>query len=315
MSSTVADPSPQRAVPLSVYIFLVIGLMSIAGSPIMVRLAQGEAVPSLVIAASRLVLAALILTPLVLRQYLHAIRQLTGRDWLLVGASGIFLAIHFASWVTSLEYTSVLLSVVFVTSSPIWVALMEFFFLQARLHRLVIAGLLVALAGGLLIGFAGDSSDASTGTNDLIGGGLSLIGAVAMAAYLTIGRRVRARMPVIPYIWLVYGASGLILLSVVLMLGIPITGYPLIGYGWLIGLAVFPQLLGHSSLNYAVGYLPATLVSMVTQLEPIASAILAYLLFSELPAPLQILGSAIILVGVMLANIGQNRQQRMSKSS
>lgn len=308
MSSTPLT-APKQRIPIRVYILLAIGLMSFAFSPIMVRLAQGENVPSLLIASSRLTIAALLLTPLVWQRYRSIFAQLTGRDWLLIGGSGVFLAIHFASWVTSLEYTSVLLSVVFVTSSPIWVALMEFFFLKTRLHRFVIIGLLVAVTGGLLIGFAGEVSGTASSESDLIGGALSLIGAVAMAGYLTIGRKVRTKMPVIPYIWLVYGSAGLILLLIVLATGIPLTGYSLTGYGWLIGLAVFPQLFGHSSLNYAVGFLPATLVSMITQLESVGSAIIAYFLFSELPAPVQILGSGIIIAGIMLANLGQGRQE------
>jgi drug/metabolite transporter (DMT)-like permease len=288
-------------------------MLSISFAPVLVRLAQGTGVPSLLIAGSRLILAALFLTPLALRAENRArLRALTRRDFFLATVSGMFLALHFAAWVTSLEYTSVLLSVVFVTSSPLWVAILEFLFLQARLPRLVVIGLLIAVSGGLLIGFAGQSPDLDTIStrSDLIGGGLSLIGAVAVAVYLIIGRKLRENMPLIPYVWLVYGCAGLILMLAVFVTGIPLTGYPADGYLWLLAMAIFPQLIGHSSLNYAVAYLPATLVSMVTQLEPIGSAILAYILFNELPLPLQILGSGIILCGVMLANLGQARKRR-----
>jgi drug/metabolite transporter (DMT)-like permease len=109
-------------------------------------------------------------------------------------------------------------------------------------------------------------------------------------------------MPVMPYIWLVYGCSGIMMTLVLFATSTPITGYSAEGYLWLFACAVVPQLIGHSALNYAVGYLSATLVGMITQLEPIGSAFLAFLLFSEVPAPLQMLGSAVILGGVMLAN-------------
>jgi drug/metabolite transporter (DMT)-like permease len=323
MSQSANLTQPQaRIVPASVYIVLFFGVMAIAVSSIFVKLAQTEGIPSLLVAASRLLIAAALLTPITLSRYWSNIRNLTKRDFGLALVSGLFLAIHFASWVTSLEYTSVLISVVFVTSSPLWVALLEFFFLRAKMPRLVIIGLLIAIAGGLFIGFGGaantDTAVTVDSQRDVIGGALSLIGAVSFAVYLIIGRNLQQgdskrkteKLPVIPYIWLVYGSAGLILTVPVLFMRIPLIGYSATAYLWLIATAVVPQLIGHSSLNYAVGYMPATLVSMITQLEPIGSAILAYFIFSELPLPLQILGSVIIIIGVMLATIGQRKPQQ-----
>lgn len=317
----------RQSVPIRVYIMLLIGTMSISFAPILVRLAQDEGVPSLMIAASRLMLAAIALTPFVLRQHWGRIRRLTRRDLGFALLSGAFLALHFASWVTSLEYTSVLISVVFVTSSPLWVAILEFIFLKAKLSRQVIIGLVVAVIGGLLIGLAGQFSNTTAlgidQEREFIGGLLSLIGAVAVAVYLIIGRNLQRddptgkheKLSVIPYIWLVYGTAGIILLIWSLASGIRLTGYSGNAYLWIIALTIFPQLLGHSSLNYAVGYLPATIVSMVTQLEPIGSAILAYILFAELPLPLQIVGSVVIVFGVMVANLRQSSNEQIQSES
>jgi len=296
-----------KTIPIQVYVMLILGVATFSFAPILIRLAQSEAMPSLLIAAGRLVLAALILTPMTITRYWQHVRRRTLRELGLALLAGLFLAIHFAAWVTSLEYTSVLVSVVFVTSSPLWVAIMETVFLRVRLPRPVIIGLFIAIIGGLLIGLAGTltgGEDVAINQNrEFIGGALSLVGALAVSAYMVIGRSLRAKMPVIPYIWMVYGFAGLILSVVVLATGTPIGGHPTIGYIWILAMAIFPQLIGHSSLNYAVEYLPATIVSMVTQTEPIGSAILAFFLFGELPLPLQIVGSAIILIGVMLANL------------
>jgi drug/metabolite transporter (DMT)-like permease len=301
-----------QAIPPNVYLILIAGILAISSAAILIRSAQNEGVPSLIIAASRLTIAALLLTPIILRRYANYVRGLSRRDLLLAATSGIFLAMHFATWVTSLEYTSVLISVVFVTTGPIWVALIEVLFLKARLNRWIILGLLIAIAGGFIIGFGSfaPASVSETGESDntrnLIGGGLSLAGAVTVAVYLIIGRRLRATMPVLPYIWLVYGCAGITLIIVTLASGTQmsadITPTALL---LLLALAIFPQLIGHSSLNYAVGFFPATIVSMISQLEPIGSAILALLIFQELPLPLQIFGSLVILAGVMLASIGQ----------
>ena len=314
------------ATPISVYVMLALGLSSFSFSAILVKLAQTEGIPSLFVASSRLMIAAIILTPFVFIHHRANLATLNRKDLVLAFGAGTFLALHFISWVTSLEYTSVLISVVFVTSGPLWVAILEFIFFRAKLPKLVVIGLGVAILGGLLIGFAGALSDTSTVQVDrqreLIGGGLSLIGAITIAVYLIIARKlqqprirngVTTKLHIIPYIWLVYGSAGLLLLVWTILAGVPIVGYSAQGYIWLLLMALFPQLVGHSSLNYAVGYLPATIVSMATQLEPIGSAILAYFLFNELPFPLQIVGSIVIICGVMLATYGQNKKRKTNK--
>ena len=298
---------PIASVPANLYLVLGIGVLAMASSSILIRYTQAEGVPSPFIAAMRLLIAALALSPFVLRRHLPQLQALPRKDWSVALLSGAFLALHFITWVTSLEYTSVLLSVVLVTTSPLWVAVLERVFLKARLQRATVIGLLVAVAGGLVIGLGtGSSVDASNANaqGDLIGGALSLVGAFSVAVYFVAGRSVRAHLPVVPYIWLVYGIAGVIVLFVVFLIQIPLTGYS--GQAWilLVATAAIPQLIGHSSLNYAVGYLPATLVSLITQLEPIGSSILALLLLGEIPLLIQIVGSGIILGGVIFANIG-----------
>lgn len=317
MSQQTFTAKPAKAVPVQVYVMLLLGVATFSFAPILIRLAQGTGMPSLLVAAGRIVVAALILTPITLARYWQHIQQRTLRELGLALLAGLFLALHFASWVTSLEYTSVLVSVVFVTSSPLWVAILETVFLRAQLPRPVIIGLFVAIFGGMLIGLAGtltgNEAVSLDQNREFIGGALSLVGSVAVSGYMVIGRSLRAKMPVIPYIWLVYGFAGIILSIGVLVIQIPVFGYAPMGYVWILALGVFPQLIGHSSLNYAVEYLPATIVSMVTQTEPIGSAILAYFLFQEAPLPLQIVGSAIILVGVMLANRRSPNQKPSEK--
>jgi len=292
----------------SAYIFLAIGILAVSMAAIFVRLAQQEGVPSLLIAAGRLGIATLILTPLTLRSadYRAQIYQLSRLDRVLVVVSGFFLALHFATWVTSLEYTSVLISVVLVTTSPIWVALLEVFVLRARMTRLVVIGLVVALMGGLIIGSTGANAQVDS-DNTLLGGALSLIGAITVAVYLIIGRRLRPHLSLAPYIWMVYGSAALILTAAILFTGTQITGYSTAAYLLLLAVALFPQLIGHTSFNYALAYLPATVVSVTTQAEPIGSAIIAIIVFSEIPGIGQILGSAVLLFGVLLASLGQKQ--------
>lgn len=306
MSTTAAPTRPS----LQVYLILFMGAVAVSLAAIFIRLAQADNIPSLYIAAARMVIAALVLTPLTLRRHLSEIRSLSRGDLLLALLSGLFLASHFATWILSLEYTSVLISVVLVTTNPLWVAVLEVIFLRARLGRTMILGLLIGLAGSIIAGLSSSDNAVSPGKDPLLGSILAVIGAVCVAIYFVIGRKLRARLPLLPYIWLVYGFAALILLTVVVASGIPLTGYAPRGYIWLAGMALIPQLIGHSSFNYALKYLPATFVGIVNQLEPALSAVAAIAVFQEIPGIFQILGSAAILVGIILASLAQNHSSQ-----
>lgn len=311
MSSAVQAQPARRAIPANMILVMVAGVLAISSSAIFIRLAQNEGIPSIVIAAVRLSLAALLLTPFVWARHAHTLRQLSRTDLGLALVAGFFLALHFITWVSSLEYTSVLISVVFVTTGPIWVALFEVMLLRTRLPRIVGVGLLIAILGGAMIGLGGADSS-TTGSNDFLGATLSLLGAITVSLYFIIGRKLRTGLSLLPYIWLVYACAGVFLMLGVLFTGASLVGYTSTGYLWLLALAIFPQLVGHTSLNYAIAYLPATLVSMITQLEPIGSAFIALILFRETPQIVQIVGSLVILAGVILAIRGQAQMNRQN---
>lgn len=306
MSNITVSQDARPPLPANLVLVLIAGVFAIASSSIFIRYAQAEGVSSIVIGGARLVISTLLVTPLVLGRYLPDLRRLQRQDVGRALAAGFFLAVHFAAWISSLEYTSVLVSTVIVTTSPIWVVALELIFFGTRPNRLVLTGLVIAIAAGILIALASNTQPNSQNSNPLLGMLLAVIGAVAVACYLVLGRSVRAKLPLIPYIWMVYGAGGIFMCTAILVARLPVAGFSTEAYLWLICCAVFPQLIGHSSLNYAVAYLPATFVSMITQLEPAGSAILAFLLFQELPLPLQLVGSVLVLMGVMLASLGQS---------
>jgi drug/metabolite transporter (DMT)-like permease len=319
MNTTAEMPTKsKRKTPSNLILILVMGVFAIASSSIFIRYAQAEGMSSLLIGAARLIISALLVTPIVIMRHRDDLARLTRSDWLWASVGGFFLAIHFAAWVSSLEYTSVLISTVVVTSSVIWVALLEFIFLKVLPTRLVLLGLVVAVAGGVIIALGsvgGTSEQPIDSGRNLIGILLSLVGSIAVAVYFVVGRKLRTVLPIIPYVWVIYGIGGIILGTIVILRGEKILGFENVGYLWLLCCAIFPQLIGHSSLNYAVGYLPATLVSMITQLEPIGSAILAFFLFQEVPLPVQILGSVVLLCGVMMASFGQSQPQPKAKNN
>jgi len=306
------EPQPRIFLPFN----LLVAILAVSTASLFIRFAQAEGTPSLVIAAVRLTIAALILAPVAFIRHRAELSSLTRRDLILGIVSGTFLAIHFATWISSLEYTSVASSVVFVSTGPLWVAIFSPLLLDERLTRIAIIGLALALIGGTVIALA----DACTWNNSLHcpqlgqvlqgramwGNFLALCGALAVSGYLIIGRKVRAKMSLIPYIFLVYGISAVVLNIFMFASKQSPLGYSATAYGWIFLLAVIPQLIGHSLFNWLLKYLSATMVSVTTLSEPIGSAILAFIFLKETPALAVIGGGVLILIGIYLTSKQSN---------
>jgi len=298
--------SMMRTTAFTPYAVLALGVGVVSTASILIRYAQGQAVPSLTIAAVRLGLAAALLTPLVWARASGELQALRRRDLALALLSGTALAVHFWSWIASLAYTSVASSTALVTTNPLWVGLASLLILGERMGPRTIGGIALTLAGGACI-FASDSSAGSAGLqpDPLRGNLLALLGALAASAYLLIGRALRPRVGLLVYIWLTYGTAALVLMMVVGIAGYPLAGYSALAYAAMIGLALGPQLLGHTAFNWALRHVSATFVAVSILGEPIGSALLALLIFDEGFAPLQLAGFALLLAGIFLAAGGE----------
>lgn len=291
---------------------IIVAILAVSTASIFIRFAQNDGAPSLVIAALRLTFATLILTPIALTQHRDEIKRFTRSEILFGAFSGIFLAVHFATWISSLEYTSVASSVVFVSTGPLWVALLSPMLLKEHLARTAIVGLALSIVGGAIIGlsdacvWAGGLS--CPALQDILQGRamwgnlLALAGAWSVTGYLIIGRKLRAGMSLIPYIFLVYGMAAIVLIVIMFVSGNSPFGFAPQTYGWIFLLAALPQLIGHSTYNWALKYLPAALVAVTTLGEPIGSAILAFFILDETPTRATILGGIFILAGIYLAS-------------
>lgn len=308
MQSIQSSHTDLQARPLAV---VVLGILAVSTASIFIRQAQ-ETVPSLVVAAYRLGLATLLLLPFAYGKR-REILAFTGKQWLLGLGAGTILAMHFASWITSLEYTSIASSVVLVTTTPLWVALFSPIFLKEQVGRAAMLGLGVALLGGVIVGMSQACHLGSQGLTcsgfqgfwsgrAAFGNLLALIGAWMAAGYMMIGRRLRPGLSLVSYVFVVYGVAAVVLLGLTGLSRLPLTGYPPQTYLWLAALAVVPQLIGHSSLNWALRYLPASFVSVSLLGEPIGSVILAYLFLAEQPTGLELAGGVLILAGIFLAS-------------
>ncbi len=280
-----------------VYGGLALGVSAVSSAAVIIRLAEA---PSLTIAAYRLAIAAVIVVPLGLAFEWGALRSLTRRQWGLVLAAAVCLAAHFAFWIASLEHTSVASSVVIVTSNPVMVAIGAALFLRERSSARVLAGIAVAVAGGVVIALG----DWGLGDRRLFGDMLAFLGAVAVAGYYIAGRSLRERLSILGYVAPVYGTAAVILVAAALATGAQLSGFGVEVYGWLVLLAFLPQLVGHSSLNWSLGYLPATVVATAVMAEPIGASLLAWVVLDEAPPVASVAGGALVLVGVFTTLTG-----------
>ena len=252
--------------------------------------------PSAVTAAWRLLWTVVLMTPVVLgsgtvRKELLSIEK---KQLALSILSGIFLAAHFATWFESLQHTSVASSTTIVSTEVIWVSLGWWLFMKGKLSWKALAAIAVTLAGSALIAL----SDSGTGAH-LHGDLLALAAAVAVAVYVLLGRVVRQRLSTSVYTYLVYMACAGALLILC-----AVQGQSLTGFGWspiIVGalLAVFSTILGHSIFSWCLKYFSPSFISASKLCEPVVAAVLAGFLFGEIPGPVQILGGALILGGML----------------
>jgi drug/metabolite transporter (DMT)-like permease len=292
-------------------------IFSISTASIFIRFAQADGVPSIVIAALRLSIATILLAPFAAARYWLELKRFTRTEILLGALSGLFLAIHFATWISSLEYTSVASSAVFVSTGPLWVALLSSFLLNEKPGSRTILGLILALAGGTVVGLS-DACSWSDGIScpdirgflqgrAMWGNFLALLGAWAVTGYLIIGRKIRGTISLVPYIFLVYGMAAIALIIFMLFSGSSPFGYASKSYVWIFLLALVPQLIGHSLFNWALKHISATFVAVSTLGEPVGSAILAIFILNEFPSYTVYLGGMLILTGIILAANQKNR--------
>ena len=274
-------------------IMIVVGLIGISMSSILVKYSTA---PSAITAAWRLRWTVLLMTPVVLGKgtVRNELFHISRKTLLLSGISGVFLAVHFVLWFESLQHTSVASSTTIVCTEVIWVSLGYCLFLKGKLSGRALAAIAVTFIGSTVIA----SSDSSQGGAQLYGDILALLAAIAVAAYTLIGRIVRKDTSTTVYTYLVYGACAGVLLLLCCLMGESLTGY---GVGAVIVgflLAVFSTLLGHSIFSWCLKYFSPSFVSASKLCEPVAAAVLAGILFGEVPGILQVVGGVLIIAGV-----------------
>ena len=277
---------------MALFLLLPLGIIAVSTASIFIKLCDA---PALIIAAYRVVLASLMLMPFA--GYRRVWRN-WGREemgWLLF--SGILLSLHFVSWIASLKFTSVASSVVLVSTHPIFVGLGAWLFLKERLGLNLILGIVLTVMGSGLISYG----DTAVSKDALLGDGLALLGAVTGSGYLLVGRKMRKGQDLLSYVFPVYSTAGAAVMIFCLIFREPFFGYSSSTYLYFFLLALIPQLIGHTTFNWALRYLPASLVAISILGEPIGSTILAYVFLCEGLTLHKIIGGMFIFAGILIA--------------
>ena len=277
---------------------LIIGIIGVSTGSIFARLADA---PALVTAAYRMGLAALILIPLAAWKVGDELRNLSVHDIKLAMLSGFFLALHFAAWISSLDYTAIANSVVLVNTIPLWVGLFTPLISKDRVSGSTIISIIVSIIGAAIIGFG----DFATAGRALWGDILAVCGAVCAAIYLLFGRNLRRKLSLLTYVAICYGSAAIILWLVVLFLNLPVTGYSTQTVAAFWAMALVSQLIGHSSYNWSLKWLSTSLVAVSLLGEPIGSTLLAYIIFDEGLTWLKLIGGLFILSAIYIAASGE----------
>lgn len=297
-----------RFPPFNPYIAVVVGVIAVSTSAIIVKLASDA--PAGMIAFYRLFFAVLMMAPYIFLKYKQELRSIMKRDWILATLSGIFLALHFILWFESLNYTSVASSVVLVTLQPIFAFIGTYFFFGERFSVAAIISMLITLFGSFIISWG----DFHISGLALLGDILALLGAVTVTGYFLLGQKLRRRLSLMTYTFIVYGISSITLLLYNVVLGNNFFSYSSFHWGLFIALAIIPTFLGHTLFNWALKWMSTSTISMAIVFEPIGATVLAYFILGESVTYSQWLGGTIVIFGLFLFIMSTTRKSRVTIS-
>jgi drug/metabolite transporter (DMT)-like permease len=279
--------------PMTYTIVLVASLVAVAHAAIFVRMADAD---PLVTAAYRMLIASAVLLPVAAVTARREILRLNKREWRLIGWAAVFLALHFATWIASLDFTSIANSVVLVTLTPVWLAVWAVVALRQPPGRRTWLAVGLALAGSIVMG----SGSARVGLETLFGDGLALAGGILFVGFLLLAEAARRTIGIVAFVTLVYSGAAILLWATVFALDLPVVGLSLETYLAFIGLGLVSQIIGHTGFNWAVRVISPMVLALLFLTEPLLSTALGWFYFGEGFARETAIGGALILAAVYL---------------
>lgn len=254
--------------------------------------------PGPVIGFYRIGLATIILLPVFLyRKYKYRMKfPLAILLFPLLG--GIFTALDHGTWNSSLRFTSAANATLLGNTAPLWVALFAWLVFRQKLRGLFWVGLLLALGGAVIVLGSDFILHPSIGMGDM----LAIAAGVFYAGYFLVTEVGRKKLDTLSYVWIVDLIAAITLLMISLGMNMPLTGYPPKTYMAFLGAALVSQVGGYLSIGYALGHLPASIVSPTLIGQPVVTALLAIPLLGEALRREQLLGGLFVLVGIYLVH-------------
>jgi drug/metabolite transporter (DMT)-like permease len=285
---------------------IMIAVVAVSFSAILIRWSDAH---PFVIAMYRMGITTLILLPIIVGKYIEEIKKIDRKELFFMIAIGMVLALHFGSWVSSLEETTVSSSVILVTSHPMFVAIVSHYLFHEKLSPIGYIGIVIAFTGIIVL----TVGDMGLGGTNFYGNILALIGSIAAGIYILGGRKSRKKISLIPYVFIVYGICTICLLAACIAVAAPIYPLPIREYELFLIMALVPTILGHTMYNYALKHVKAQIISVSLLGEPIGSTILAVILLSEAPPEFTIIGGFLILPGIYMAYIGRKTKEEKNE--
>ena len=278
-----------------------VGIVAISFASILIKFCDD--VPSIMIATYRLTISSIILLTIAKGRGIRFTSF--SKKQLLIGVlGGFFLSLHFSFWISSLKFTSVASSVVLVTTNPIFVGLFSYLLFREKQPPELILGIILSFSGSIILAL-GDSGLQGLSIQNpsfLLGDVLALVGAIMTSGYLMVGSKLREEMDVLSYISVVYTFSACFLLIASVSWGTPFTGYKASSYLYMALLAVVPQLIGHTAINWALKHLKTSMVAITILGEPVGASILAYIIFHETIKSFQGIGIVLIFLAIIISS-------------
>lgn len=277
---------------------LAVAILIASTSAILVRLSEA---PSVVKVFYRLLLTAVLLAPVTFAWYPGSLRRLSRWDATVALATGAVLAVHYVLWFESLEWTTVAASVTLAQTQTIFVALGAYWLLGEAVSLRTVVGILCGFLGVAAMSMSGlIGGGLLHGADPMYGNGLALTSGVLFAGYLLAGRSLRQRVDVVPYVTLVYGAAAVVVLGIVAARGLTVApgAYPPRERALFLALALGPTIVSQGIINWALGYVRSSVVSVAFLGVPVSSTLMAFALFAERPGPATVIGGALVLLGI-----------------
>jgi drug/metabolite transporter (DMT)-like permease len=290
-------PATQKILP---YLALGVTIVSLGFAAFFVRWANA---PAPVMGFYRLGIATLILTPFYMRRTVRTrpTPRAANLRWgivILPVLAGLGSALDNFVWNTSLKYTSAANATLLGNTAPLWVALAAWLFFRERTKGLFWLGLALAMGGAVAVLSNDFLHHPVIGWGDL----LALATGMFYAVFFLFSQRSRQHFDTLSHVWICSLSSTLLLLILSLATGSALTGYSLHTYLIFLAAALLPQLTGYLAMGYALGHLPASIVSPTMLGQPVLTALLAIPLLGETLQPVQWVGGLVVIAGIYLVH-------------